>query len=171
MPGPTPKPPSQRQRRNRPKDMRVIPGGLANREVPPPPDGLLKQTRETWDRYWRSDIAQLAEPDTDLEALERLFSLYDERRRAYRSFRKERFVEGSKGQRVLNPLGRLISDLDKEIRMLEDRFGLTPKSRLALGISFGEMTKSMSDLNRELAEDIDHDDSDEAAEDPREISA
>ena len=34
------------------------------REIPMPPKGLLKATREHWDRYWRSDLAQLAEPDT-----------------------------------------------------------------------------------------------------------
>ena len=73
-------------------------------------------------------------PAVDDAAIERLFDLYDERERAYQDFRRQRFVKGSQGQDVLNPLGRLIASFDGEIRQLEDRLGFSPKSRLNLGI-------------------------------------
>lgn len=74
----------------------------------------------------------------DAAALERLFDLYDERERAYQDFRKQRFVKGSQGQDVLNPLGRLITSLDNEIRQLEDRYGFSPRSRMNLGLELEE---------------------------------
>lgn len=71
-------------------------------------------------------------------AVQRLFDLYDERERAYRGFAKQRFVLGSKGQQVLNPLGRLVAAFDGEIRQLEDRLGFSPASRLRLGLELDE---------------------------------
>lgn len=166
MPGPLPKPAERRQRRNKPKALGVIPGGAAGGLAPAVPDGLLDATREEWDRFWGSELAQLVERDTDLPALERLFGLYDEHRRALREARKERLVVGSMGQMVLNPLLKYAEALAKEIRAMEDRFGLTPKARLALGIAFGDAARSLSDLNRMLEDDGDGDE-DGTAEDPR----
>ncbi|HEX7119134.1 MAG TPA: P27 family phage terminase small subunit [Longimicrobiales bacterium] len=164
MPGPLPKPTDRRQRRNQPKPLRVIPGGLVGRNAPPAPAGLLKATRDEWDTFWRSELAQLVQAETDLVALERLFRLRDEERRAMREARKARLVPGSMGQMVLNPLLKYAESLQKEIRALEDRFGMTPKARLALGIAFGEAARSLSDLNRML----EYDDGNEAdEEDPR----
>ena len=142
MPGPPPKP--NRQRRNRPSRLRLVPGGLVERGLPRAPRGLLQNLRDRWDRFWRSDLAQLTEADTNLGAITRLFTLYDERERAYRGYRKERIVEGHKGQPVLNPLGRLMAAMDTEIRQLEDRFGLNPKARLLMGITLGEAVRSLS---------------------------
>lgn len=163
MPGPSPKQPGKRQRANKPSQMRVIPGGLVGRIVPEPPKGMLKVISQRWVDFWGSDLAQLVEPATDMMALHRLFTLYDDRERAYRSVKKKPFVKGSKGQPVANPMAGRTESLDKEIRMLEDRFGLTPKARLALGIAFGQMTKSLDDLNSSLDEDEDAD----GDEDPR----
>lgn len=163
MPGPPPKPPDQRQRANRPHNLGVIPGGLTV-VAPNPPEGVLQPTRDAWDRYWGSDLAKLCEPDTDGEAIARLFTLYDQRRRAFDASKSQLLVEGSQGQPVLNPLVKYVESLDKEIRALEDRFGLTPKARLALGIAFGEMTKSLDDLNRTLGRDENGGDEDK---DPR----
>lgn len=139
-PGPPPK--AKKQRRNRPTELRVLPS-------------------KRWAEYWGSDIAQLADVATDRSAIERLFTLYDERERAYRAYRRERFVTGSQGQIVAHPAVRLVNRFDKEIRQLEIQFGLTPRARLQLGITFG---KTMGDLNRALAEEDDGD-GDEA--DPR----
>lgn len=166
MPGPLPKPADRRQRRNKPKTLGVIPGGSVGRKAPTAPDGLLEATVEDWEHFWASELAQLVEPDTDLPALERLFGLYDEHRRAMREARKERVVEGSMGQMVLNPLLKYAESVAKEIRALEDRFGLTPKARLALGVAFGDAARSLSDLNRMLEDDGDGDE-DEAHQDPR----
>lgn len=167
MPGPTPKPTSRRQRRNvRPAI--VLPRGVesAAANLPAPPRGLLATTVQQWTAYWSSPVGQLADPDTDMPAVMRLFSLYDERERAYRSFRKKRLVKGSQGQPVVNPAWRQVPIMDAEIRQLEDRLGLTPQARLKLGVTFGDAARSLDDLNRDL--DVDDD---ATRQDPRLVLA
>lgn len=131
------------------------------REIPPVPKNLLKVNRDSWVRYWNSQLSQATDVETDLPAIKRLWTLYDERERVYRLLcEKGRLVRGSQGQAVINPAARYMSDLDAEIRQMEDRLGLTPRSRLQLGITLSEAAKSIKDLNEAL--EIDE------AEDPRE---
>ena len=130
--------------------------------IPPAPPGLLKITKTAWDSYWQSPMTVVVRIDADLPDLVRLFTLMDERERAYRGYRKERLIEGSTGQRVINPLARAMVSFDAEIRQLSDRFGLTPKARLHLGIDMGRARKGLADVNAEL-----DDDEDETIEDPR----
>ena len=148
MPGPVRKPTERSQGHRKRPHLTVHGGGKL--ELPKAPRGLLKATRQRWSRYWGSPLAQLVEPETDLSAIERLFTLYDERERAYRAYRKERLVLGHAGQQVLNPLGRQLSVFDAEIRQLEDRLGLTPRARLQLGIVYGEVKRTLEELNRAL---------------------
>ena len=159
MPGPAPKHGGRRQRK-RAADLALV--QPIAREAPPAPSGLLKRTRERWDAFWRSPLGSVVSPETDVSALERLFTLYDERERAYRVVRKQRVVIGSTGQPVLHPLARQLCSYDGEIRQLEDRFGLTPMARLRLGVQIGTAARTLDDLNRQL----DHDDENET-EDPR----
>lgn len=159
MAGPTPKPGGRRQRRNKqgPSGLQLRPR-LELEQVPPAPKHWLRETATQWQQYWMSDVARLAEVDTDRVALTRLFTLYDERERAYRAFRKKRLVTGSTGQLAVHPLWKHAAILDAEIRSLEDRFGVTPQSRLRLGIQLGEMAKNLEDMNAQLNEDQDQDD-------------
>ena len=162
MPGPMPKPAGRRQRRNA-KGMKVGGGRLLLAgDTPKPPTGLLAATRKQWAKYWESPVAEAIDRGSDMPALERLFRLYDERLRAYRGYRKERLVEGSQGQPVLNPLANVIEKCDKEIRALEDRLGLNPKSRLQLGITMTEAKRTLEDMNRDLEPDWDEEDGDDA---------
>lgn len=157
MPGPLPKPPDRRQRRNR-GPVGLVTVDSPPRAVPAPPGGLLAASASAWERLWRSPIASTF-LDSDRPALERLFLLLDERARAFRVARRERLVEGSKQQPVLSPLLGYVATLDTEIRALEDRYGLNPRARLQLGVTFGEAHRSLSDLNRDfLEETTDHDD-------------
>ena len=117
--------------------------------TPKPPHGLLKATKEYWENYWKSKLSQSVDA-SDMPAIIRLFTMMDERERAYRAYKKERLVLGSQGQMVLNPLAKVMGSLDAEIRQMEDRLGLTPKARAQLGISFTEAVKSMSQLNAAL---------------------
>ena len=96
----------------------------------------------------RDGMAKLTQP-ADGEALRRLFALYDARERTWRLFLKNVYVRGSKGQQVLNPMGAFALQLDARIERLEAAFGITPKARLQLGITFGEAKKSLEDLARE----------------------
>ena len=161
MPRP-PKPTHLRQNRER-RDLGVIQGGLEVREVPGCPRGLLAVSRHSWARFWQSEIGQSAAVnfDTDIQVIERLWGLYDERERAYRDYKKERLVKGSQKQEVLNPMGRVWMGLDPQILALEDRIGLSPMARLKLGITFGQALESLEARNRRMNEDSDSD------EDPR----
>ena len=135
----------------------ALPEKLAGKEP-------LASTEEAWQRLWSSDVAQVLELDSDLEAVVRWASLLDERERAFRSFRQQRLVEGSQGQAVISPLWSVVQACDKELRALEDRIGLSPKARLQLGITYAEAATSLDALNRSLEVD-EADDSDIA--DPR----
>jgi P27 family predicted phage terminase small subunit len=128
-------------------------------------DGMLEVTRKSWNAFWASKLAQRVVATTDLPALRRLFSLYDERERALRAYRRERLVVGSTGQPVINPMAKVMVALDTEIRALEDRFGLSPAARIRLGIALGEAKKTLEDMNRGLDED--GDEKPETEEDPR----
>jgi P27 family predicted phage terminase small subunit len=148
---PTPlKTPDRRQRRNV-RGLAVMPTELP-RPVPAAPAGLLARTTAAWERLWRSPLSS-AFLDSDMDALERLFGLKDERQRVVSVARRQRLVEGSKQQPVLSPLLPYIAGLDAEIRALEDRFGLSPRARLQLGVTFGEAHRSLAELNRAFLED------------------
>lgn len=155
MPGPPPKLASRRQRRG--GTSLVVCEGDGAVVAPELPGGLLKATRQWWAQLWADPIASVFEP-SDVGALRRLATLVDERERAFRAFRRGRVVAGSKGQPRLHPLGRLVADLDVEIRNLEDRFGLSPQARLRLGVQFAESARSLDELNRRLNVDMDEGD-------------
>ena len=142
-----------RQRRNRAVEL-VVSSRL---DPPAVPRGLLKVTRERWERYWESDIAKVAQ-QADFPAIERLFQLYDERDRAYRQVRRDgRVSKGSTGQPVEHPLLKYMDTCHKEIRALEDRLGIMARGRLQLGASFMDAMRSLDDLNRSLEADDDKD--------------
>ena len=130
-------------------------------EIPSPPAGLLRVTCETWCAYWRSDLAKLWS-DTDEAAVVRLFRCYDERERAYRALCKKRIALGSKMQPVMSPLVAYVNQLDGTILNLEDRLGLNPKARLALGVQLGDARRSLDELNAAVVEEQGQD-----QEDPR----
>ena len=148
MPGPPPKPPERRQGRHR-NDFGTLEPSRAELEpampLPDPPPGMLKATERQWVEFWQSEVATLV-ATADLPALRRLYSLYDERARCLASGRRNRLVEGSQGQPVMNPLYKHMATLDGEILALEDRFGLTPMARLKLGVTFGAAKRSLTDL-------------------------
>lgn len=124
------------------------------REKPPPP--LLSWTpeiREAWKDFWTSRSAELVDRATDLVAVRHLFTLYDERARAYLSYRKNRIVRGSKKQMVANPVYKVARAMQQEIRQLEQQFGIGERSRRALGIQ-GRGEPTLEDMNAELAGDF-----------------
>ena len=144
MSGPPPKPKDRRQNRVTKSVGEILP--MQRSQIPDAPAGLLKATEKKWQAYFLSEVSSLLN-DSDITALERLFELYDERQRCLNSARRKgRIVEGSTGQPVLNPLYKHMGELDREIRAMEDRFGLSPMARLKLGATFGEANKSLKDL-------------------------
>lgn len=161
-----PKSPAKRQGKTR-RPLELVDLALEPiTQAPPTPKGLLKASHQEWVDLWRKPLATVFTAE-HLPALERLFILKDERRRAYKGVRASadagggRLVKGSRGQMVLNPLLRYIGELDGEIRQLEDRFGLTPRAGFTLGIQFGEAARSLQNLNDGMETD------DPGEDDPR----
>jgi hypothetical protein len=134
MPGPSPKHPDDRARRNVKPSLEVLP--VAG---PPPaaPANLVPAVAGPWVDLWASPIASTIAP-TDLPALERLFALRDEQARCRDLARADPLVFGAQGQVVANPAAKQALALEPAIAALEDRFALNPKARLALGIRMGQ---------------------------------
>lgn len=144
-----------------------------DREVPPAPERIggrrpRAATIEVWDRFWRSDVAEVVDLESDMTAVLRWIELVDERARAFAAYRKESLVEGSQGQAVLNPMWQVVKACDAELTRLEDRLGMTPKARLQLGIDFAQAGTALHRLNQEL--DVDADEATELVADPRVIN-
>lgn len=160
------KPADRRVDSSKTRDLVVLSGGAGEPPALPTVVGprLLKQTREWWEAVWSSQVAGSWEA-SDHPMVARLAKLHDDRERAWRSYRDTPLVDGSQGQPVLNPLRSVVDRCDQEIRQLEDRLGLSPMARHKLGITYGEMHRSLDSLADPLADE--DDDDPRAEEDPR----
>ena len=145
------KPVDQREHRIRPKLVEIE--SYKKREIPKLSGRYLKITKNWWEDFWNSDLATAIDEKSDQSAIYRLATLIDERERIYKQAKKDRLVVGSQGQVVLNPLYSAMLKVDAEIRQLEDRLGMNPKSRVSLGIQIGQMKKTLADLNADLEEE------------------
>jgi P27 family predicted phage terminase small subunit len=137
MSGPPPKTPERRQRRNartttgRESALVALPGG--RRDIPDPPAGLLKPSRDRWHGFWASEVARAIDPQSDLPALERWIKATDEYDRVAKVVKKSRLVKGSMGQPVANPLLGYLAQLEGQIAKAEAAFGMTPIARCVGG--------------------------------------
>lgn len=147
------KDPETRLRRNREAPLKILrPDGPGGREsaVPAPEPGWSVTTRAAWRTYWRDGLARLTTP-VDGVAVRRLFALYDARERLWQLFLKSPLATGSKGQEIMHPAGAFALAIDGRVERLERSFGIGPKARAALGITFAEARASLEDLAREAA--------------------
>lgn len=138
------------ERQNRVTKDVVVP--LRSGSVVPEGEGNWRPaTADRWAEFWGSKLAANVE-ESDHGALRRLFRLYDELERLWEAVEETgRVVDGSQGQPRPNPLFKQIETFQAEARQLEDRFGLSPKSRLQLGITFADAHMSLAALNERLA--------------------
>jgi Phage terminase, small subunit len=128
--------------------------------VPEPSEHWSNETVAEWNGYWGSDVARLATDET-VPVVRRLHDLRDERRLLFEGIRKSgaRLTLGHKGQPRANPLYRVVLEIDAEIRMLEDRLGLSPLSKLQLGVVLGDAGGALDALNADFeADEADADD-------------
>ena len=145
------KPVDQREHRIRPKLVDI--SAYKKQDIPILRGRYLKNTKLWWEDFWNSDLATAIDTKSDQQAVYRLATLIDERERIFKQAKKDRLVVGSQGQAVLNPLYSAMLKIDAEIRQLEDRLGMNPKSRISLGIQLGQMKKTLADLNADLEEE------------------
>lgn len=138
-----------------PRAVALRPPADAKLEVPPVPMDLSPKFRRQWDDFWKSPVARLTLPSLDTDAVEMLFHLRQERDLLLRRGRKQRLVAGSAGQMVINPLLSHSIAVQREIRAFEDRLGLTPKARLALGALIGDAARNIADANADFEDDTD----------------
>jgi hypothetical protein len=153
--------PEDRQRRNMPGVLEAAPPAAAGfgppapagRIVPRPPTGLGTRLRRAWEGLWSSPVAQLLDPVSDLPAVTRLFNLYKLEERLVARL-DEHLAAMAVGrtpgcenldcyceQHVTVPaqfdsgLATARMKVAGEIRMIEGALGLSPRSRLALGLA------------------------------------
>ena len=144
------KKPIEKRQNRATKDLGVLPQiEVDPRSIPTPPAHLTERWVKSWEIFWASPFAQVVQP-AQYPALERLFSMYEERERMDTYLREEPMTVGSQGQKILNPMYRQRTAVDAEIRQLEDRFGLHPKAGLQLGIVYGEAARSLEELNARI---------------------
>lgn len=153
---PVPKRAEDRHRAPKRPELGIVQAKPAAIVIPAPPPGLLKASKDRWESYWRSAVSSAVDLQADWGVLERWIRSVDEWHRAYRDFRKARTTEGSTGQLVLSPLAKLIRQLEGEIVRAEHELGLTPMSRLKLGLTAGQARLTAEALNRSLSEDDDN---------------
>lgn len=109
MPGPAPKDPALRRRRNKPVSGEWQPTktvGWRFGDVPEAPDGLLKPSLAAWQAWFSAWFASHWTPD-DLPGLRHLIQLYD-------AFERGEFQRSA------------------ELRMGSDGYGITPHGQQAL---------------------------------------
>lgn len=175
MPGPRPKADAQRQRRNTPTKAapgsRMLPAGVAQLPLDPPAPTKhwRAATKRGWAAVWTHPIMAAVDRALHEPELRRLFDLRDEREIIAAIVRASPVVEGSQGQERMHPLYARLSTVETELRNLEDRNGLNPKSMADLGISFAGAKKSLDDLAEGLENDPTEECDDET--DPRIVEA
>lgn len=108
------------------------------------------EVQEQWAELWSSPLSGVVKP-TDLPALRRLFLYRSKLLDAQDRFDEEPMVPGSMGQPVMSPWAAEVHRLEATVQKLEDRCGLTPMSRLRLGITFEEGV-SLAQRNAQLIE-------------------
>lgn len=121
-----------------------------DRPVPIPPTGLRKAAKDAWLAFWRSPMAALVNDDADLDALRDWAWLVSERDRLQPMVKETPLVPGSMGQLVTNPVAALVKDYTRRIERYREQFGMTPLSRMRLGIAVGEAHNVLSDLSASL---------------------
>jgi len=149
--GPLPKEEGVRQNRRARSNLKLIaqhdPEAVV---IPDPPEGLDGARLESWRGFFESELSQLVN-GTDLSAVNRLWSYYQQHADLTNIFAKGRMVAGSTGQPRLNPALDGLMKLETAILRLENELGLTPSARLRLGIVFADATNSLDELAQRYA--------------------
>ncbi len=141
------KQPAARQDRRASRMLAVVTADDPGLSVPNPPTGLLAESQTRWLAFWSSRMATVVDVDSDLPGLIRWITAFDEWLRTSKALRKVRIVQGSMGQPVLSPLAAYVAQRATELRDLEAAYGMTPRARLNLGLTVGQIELTAAKLN------------------------
>lgn len=130
----------------------IVPQHDPNRPVPLPPRGLRKVARDEWRSFFNSGLSSLVNLDTDMDALRDWAYLVSERDRMRDEFEKSPIVFTAKGFSE-NPIGKIIARYTMQINRYRDQFGMTPLSRMRLGIAVGQAADVLDSLATSRAGD------------------
>jgi len=132
-----------------PKPAESGPENLISFEIPPAPDHLGPVGVEVWEDVW-SFGENVYNVQSDHYIVERYASMQDRRQAILVDIAQSGYlVVGSQGQDVLNPLARVLQDLETKLVALEDRLGLSPEARLRLGITAAEHKSRLDEFLEE----------------------
>jgi len=149
--GGSPKKPEARRQGRGTRDVGLVSRPDVQVDVPAADLSWREGTVERWVAFWLSPLARQVE-QSDVGSLRRLHWLYDELDRMREAIEDTgRVVSGSQGQPRPNPLYKQMETFMSEARQIEDRFGLSPLSRLRLGITFADASASLTALNSRLS--------------------
>lgn len=118
--------------------------------IPEPPSGTRPWARKRWEAFWRSDAAQLVDLDADLNRLHRWIQQVDQYDAVIEELGTEWVVRGAMGGDVLNPLVRVMGQLETQLARAEAEFGMTPLARKRLAMKI-EGEQEEADPMDELA--------------------
>lgn len=107
---------------------------------------LSAGARARWREIWRSRPAAAWDRQADLPALTRYILMYDGWLRMEAQAVRSPLVRGSQGQARANPLGAEVRKAHAALLAVEDRFGLQPRGRIALGLALSEGLATIEDL-------------------------
>lgn len=154
--GPLPKDEGLRQNRRARSNLRLIDRHDPETPIPDAPEELSPARLADWERYFSSPLAGLV-AETDLSAVRRLWSYYQQHDDLKAIFQRGAMVSGSQGQPRINPAHDAMLKLETAIHRLENELGLTPSARLRLGITFADATTSLEALTDRIQSDDDDD--------------
>lgn len=117
----------------------------------PEPGPWRPEIVSAWEAFWSSDVAGAVD-EALLPAVRRLFDLRSRQAASFALYDAEPYVDGSTGQPRINPAFDAAMKLETAITALEDRYGLTSKAKVNLGLAFGQAQLTAADLNRMAAE-------------------
>lgn len=132
------------------------------RVVPRSPVGLPAPLKRAWEAIWKSPVAALLDPDSDLPVMARLFRLYRLAERVDRQIEladPDRLVllleDPDPTEETRRMIAEISAAIDKwnttigtqvkiatEIRQIEQTLGISPKARLGLGVALASQSKS-----------------------------
>lgn len=136
------KDPQDRQRRNMPAVLGVSGPALP---TPPPPGWLSQPLQSAWLGVWASPVARLLDPISDLPAVTRLFRLYTLAERIDARMDAEPDPDGDEPSFHADVSARV--KVAAEVRQLEGVLGLSPRSRLALGLALLAGNRGVASLD------------------------